>query len=426
VKIQGFKASKKQFAVRSAKKRTWFIKPFRSVLIDYIIFFSFNVILIHILLLLLHDPMVVVFGVLWVGIIAWRGGILAGLIGSILISFSISIGLIMAPEGITRMPYYFNNKVPGVIFGLIQYIVISLVVGYISTLVHQLRKEIQLRINIQKQLECKIAELDAFGHTVAHDLKNPLMVINVSIDGLIREFGSSGSAKAAKMLEFISDGTKQMINIIESLLMLAGVKKINQKDFEVFPSDVSVNDALKRLEYLIEANNVKIEKPDYWPSVYGYAPWITEIWANYINNAIKYGGKPAEHIQPSIELGYDIPNNTNKKTEFIRFWVKDNGTGIAKEKIPTLFKEFSRLDNTTGKEGHGLGLSIVKLIVARFNGEVGVESELGKGSLFYFTLPVKKMEDVHTDIRSEKKSNKTVTKQNHYKKDALVNEGVSS
>jgi signal transduction histidine kinase len=425
VKIQGFKASKKQFASRSVKKRTWFIKPFKSVLIDCVIFFSINMILVHVLLVLIKDPIVVMIGVLWVGVIAWRGGIHAGLLGAVFVSSSISVGLALAPKGISTMPYYFNNRVPGVVFGFIQYIIISLVVGYISKLVHQLRKEIQLRIKIQKQLECKVAELDAFGHTVAHDLKNPLMVINVSIDGLIKEFGSSGSAKAARMLEFISDGTKQMINIIESLLMLAGVKKINQQDFEVFPSDVSVNDALKRLKYLIEANNVKIEKPDYWPSVYGYAPWITEIWANYINNAIKYGGKPAEHIQPSIELGYDIPNN-NKKSEFIRFWVKDNGAGIAKEKIPTLFKEFSRLDNTSGKEGHGLGLSIVKLIVARFNGEVGIESELGKGSLFYFTLPVKKPEDVHTDIRSDKKSNKTAIKQNHHKKDALVNEGVSS
>jgi signal transduction histidine kinase len=423
VKIQRFKASKNHLAGKSAKKRNWFIKPFKSVLIDCLIFFSINVILVYTLITLIKDPIVVMIGVLWVGVVAWRGGIHAGLLGAVFISLSISIGLSLAPKGMGAMPYYINNKVPGVVFGLAQYIIISLVVGYISKLVHQLRKEIQLRVKIQKQLECKVAELDAFGHTVAHDLKNPLMVINVSIDGLIKEFGSNGSAKATRMLTFISDGTKQMINIIESLLMLAGVKKINSQDFEIFPAGDCVNDALKRLEYLIEANNVKIQKPDFWPSVFGYAPWITEIWANYINNAIKYGGKPAEHIQPLIELGYDIP--VNKKTEFIRFWVKDNGAGIPKEKIPTLFKEFSRLDNTTGKEGHGLGLSIVKLIVARFNGEVGVESEPGNGSLFYFTLPVRKVEDIHIDRRSDKKSSKIAIKQDQHKKDALVNEGIS-
>ncbi len=421
MKIQVLRTSKAHVARKSGKKRTWFLKPFRSVLIDYAVFFSINITLVHFLLILMHDQIVVMVGVFWVGLFAWRGGIIAGLIGGAIISFSISISLSFAPKGLGAMPYYFNNKVPGVVFGLIQYITVSIVVGYISTLVHQLRKEIQLRINIQKQLECKVRELDAFGHTVAHDLKNPLMIVNVSIDGLIKEFGSLGSPKAAKMLAFISDGTKQMINIIESLLMLAGVKKINNQDFEIFPAGDSVNDALKRLEYLIEANNVKIQKPEYWPSVYGYAPWITEIWANYINNAIKYGGNPAQHIQPSIELGYDFPNN-DRKDAFVRFWVKDNGPGITKEKIPALFKEFCRLDNTTGKEGHGLGLSIVKLIVARFNGEVGVESEPGNGSLFYFTLPVKIIEETHAN----KKFNKITIKQDHYKKDVLINESVSS
>lgn len=419
MKIQGFRTSKTHLAGKSGRKRTWFIKPFRRVLIDYAIFFPTNMILVYVLLISIQDPIVVMVGVLWVGIIAWRGGIIAGLIGSGIISASITLSLTFAPGNMSAMPYYFNNKVPGIVFGLMQYILISLIVGYISKLVHQLRKEIQLRINIQKQLECKIAELDAFGHTVAHDLKNPLMIVNVSIDGLIKEFGSSGSPKATKMLSFISDGTKQMINIIESLLMLAGVKKINQQDFEVFQVGESVNDALKRLQYLIEEKNVTIQKPDFWPSVYGYSPWITEIWANYINNAIKYGGKPAQQIQPSIELGYDIPD-TERKTEFIRFWVKDNGAGIAKEKISTLFKEFSRLD-TTGQEGHGLGLSIVKLIVARFDGEVGVESEPGNGSLFYFTLPVKKIVEKYTS----KKNNKIALKQDYYKKDVIINEGIS-
>jgi signal transduction histidine kinase len=91
--------------------------------------------------------------------------------------------------------------------------------------------------------------------------------------------------------------------------------------------------------------------------------------------------------RPFIELGYDKPENSRH----IRFWVKDNGEGIAKDKESTLFKEFTRL-HIGNKEGHGLGLSIVKTIIDKFNGAVGVESELGKGSLFYFTLPENKLE----------------------------------
>jgi signal transduction histidine kinase len=77
--------------------------------------------------------------------------------------------------------------------------------------------------------------------------------------------------------------------------------------------------------------------------------------------------------------------NSSDKAGYIRFWVKDNGEGIEPEKISTLFKEFTRLHSAG--EGHGLGLSIVKSIVDKFRGSVGVESDVGNGSLFYFTLP---------------------------------------
>jgi two-component system sensor histidine kinase/response regulator len=150
-----------------------------------------------------------------------------------------------------------------------------------------------------------------------------------------------------------------------------------------------VDEALKRLEYNIETHGVQVSKPDNWPSVFGYAPWITEVWVNYVNNAIKYGGNQTLQVKPIVELGYDKPKicqSTN--SEHIRFWVKDNGIGIAKENAGTLFQEFTRLQSTE-HEGHGLGLSIVKLVIDKFGGAVGVESEVGKGSLFYFTLPVK-------------------------------------
>jgi signal transduction histidine kinase len=180
-----------------------------------------------------------------------------------------------------------------------------------------------------------------------------------------------------------------MKDIIEAILMLAGVKKIKDNELAIFNISQSIDEALKRLEYNIETHGVQVSKPDNWPSVFGYAPWITEVWVNYINNAIKYGGNQAQQIKPIVELGYDKPKicqSTN--SEHIRFWVKDNGMGIAKENVGTLFQEFTRLQ-TTENEGHGLGLSIVKLVVDKFGGTVGVESEIGKGSLFYFTLPVK-------------------------------------
>jgi signal transduction histidine kinase len=108
----------------------------------------------------------------------------------------------------------------------------------------------------------------------------------------------------------------------------------------------------------------------------GYAPWIGEVWINYISNALKYGGQP-----PHIELGTSIQiDNT------VRFWVRDDGPGLTPEVQARLFVPFTQLKQIQ-TEGHGLGLSIVQRIIEKLGGRVGLESGPGKGSLFFFTLP---------------------------------------
>jgi signal transduction histidine kinase len=366
-----------------------FIKPVKKVLIDLEVFCLINLVLIYCLLFITHDTTVAMLGVIWVAIIAWRGGVYAGVLGCVLIYISNFAAINIPPHKNIPIQYYFDNRIPGFIIGVSQCLVTGLIVGYISTLFHKLREEISLREKIQKDLEQNIAELDAFGHTVAHDLKNPLTVVYMSISSLINDFECSNDVKTKKKLSFINDGTKNMINIIESILLLAGIKKIDQNKFNVFSISKSVEAALKRLDYNIRINDVKIVKPDKWPSVFGFAPWITEVWVNYISNAIKYGGSPVMNIKPVIELGYDKPEiNRAAKSEYIRFWVKDNGEGIAGDKVATLFKEFTRL-HTNEQEGYGLGLSIVKSIIEKCSGAVGVENNVEKGSLFFFTLPTK-------------------------------------
>jgi signal transduction histidine kinase len=108
----------------------------------------------------------------------------------------------------------------------------------------------------------------------------------------------------------------------------------------------------------------------------GYAPWIEEVWMNYISNGIKYGGKP-----PRLELGAECLSGGA-----VRFWIRDNGVGVAPAQQSQLFVPFSRLHQIRA-QGHGLGLSIVQRIVNKLGGEVGVESDGEHGSLFFFTLP---------------------------------------
>ena len=118
--------------------------------------------------------------------------------------------------------------------------------------------------------------------------------------------------------------------------------------------------------------------PSEWPSAMGHAPWVEEVWVNYLSNAIKYGGSESE--PPRIELGAET-----QADGMIRFWVHDNGPGIAPEDQARLFTPFTRLDQARAT-GHGLGLSIVRRIAEKLGGQASVDSQVGQGSTFSFTL----------------------------------------
>jgi PAS domain S-box-containing protein len=229
-----------------------------------------------------------------------------------------------------------------------------------------------------EQQEQLIEELDAFAHTVAHDLQNPLNIIGGYASVLNSQFDSMSHDDLKTYLDAIAQGTKKMSNIINELLLLSSVRQID----EIERTDLSmyriISEALSRLTLLIEGHSaeIKLPSPDSFPPAIGYAPWVEEIWANYLSNAIKYGGRP-----PQIEVGASTKSNGR-----IQFWVRDNGQGISPENQAKLFREHMRLgDNVAG--GHGLGLSIVKRIAQKLGGDVGVESTVGQGSTFYFTLP---------------------------------------
>jgi signal transduction histidine kinase len=140
--------------------------------------------------------------------------------------------------------------------------------------------------------------------------------------------------------------------------------------------DEVVNRAFARLSHMFDKYHPEVIFPDEWPQAQGYAPWIEEVWVNYLSNGLKYGGQP-----PRLELGATVQDEG-----VVRFWVWDNGPGIDQDAQVMLFTEFYRLDKVRA-QGHGLGLSIVQRIMDKLDGQCGVESEPGQGSLFYFTLP---------------------------------------
>ena len=238
--------------------------------------------------------------------------------------------------------------------------------------IEDMRKTLQEK---NAKLEEQNRDLDAYAHTVAHDLKNPLAKILTSIN-LVQEYTENLDEETQTLLRISVQASRNLDNIINELLLLASVRK---EEIEIAPinnMEGMVSSAFARLSQLVDEYEPELIIPKEWPVVKGYAPWVEEVWTNYLSNALKYGGRP-----PVLELGATCLSN-----ETVKFWVQDNGDGLTKEEQAKLFSEFTRLEHTRA-DGHGLGLSIVQRIIIKLNGTVGVESEPGHGSLFFFILP---------------------------------------
>ena len=232
--------------------------------------------------------------------------------------------------------------------------------------------------SIAARLEKKdlVDELDAFAHTVAHDLKNPLATL-VGRLGLIElTLGKVDEATMRKNLVEATAAANRLATIIEELLVLAGVRRHAFK-VEALDTSSMVREALARVDYQLRRYGATATAPDTWVEAYGFHPWVVHIWSNYLSNAAKYGG-----TNPDITIGSEI----NRETGNARFWVQDRGPGLDATAQTRLFVPFNRISSVRSI-GHGLGLSIVARIVQKLDGRAGVESTPGAGARFWFELP---------------------------------------
>jgi signal transduction histidine kinase len=237
-----------------------------------------------------------------------------------------------------------------------------------------------LRRNLERQIAERdglIADLQAYAHTVAHDLRSPISGALGLTQLLADPDVSITEDERREDVGLVIDSLRSANKIVSELLLLAEVRQAEVKVAPVGMAQV-VAEAQRRVANLLRDAGATLTQPATWPGALGYEPWIEEIWVNYLTNAVKYGGKP-----PRIELGANA-----EEDGCLRFWVRDNGAGLTPEQQALLFAPFKRLDLTRAT-GHGLGLSIVQRIARKLNGRVGVESGgiPGQGSTFYFTLP---------------------------------------
>ncbi|MGB9978374.1 PAS domain S-box protein [Methanobacterium sp.] len=250
-------------------------------------------------------------------------------------------------------------------------------IGTVHDITERKKVEERLKETIE-ELERSNYELQQFAYITSHDLQEPLRTIASFTQLLERRYRGKLDSDADEFIEFIVDAAIRMKEMIQGLLEYSrvGTQKVEFKEVNM---NTELDQALSNLHALINNNKAEITH-DLLPKVLADQEQMVRVFQNLISNAIKFR-KP--DVLPRIHISCQIDKENN---EYI-FSVADNGIGIEKEYKNKIFEVFKRLHSMGKYEGTGIGLSVVKRIIEQYGGRIWVESELGKGSTFYFTLP---------------------------------------
>ncbi len=238
------------------------------------------------------------------------------------------------------------------------------------------RKEIELKLNENiKKLAQSNKELEQFAYITSHDLREPLRMITSFLQLLERRYKDQLDRDANEYIMFAVDGAKRLDTMTNDLLQYSRITSQKQKTLPVNFENV-LKEALLNLKVPIEETNAHITH-DPLPTIRGDEQLKVQLFQNLIGNAIKYRSEktPEIHISASKE-----------KNQYL-FSIKDNGIGMSPDHLKRIFTIFKRLHTHEEYEGTGIGLAIAQKIVHQQGGQIWVESELGKGSTFYFTIP---------------------------------------
>ncbi|MBI4357720.1 MAG: HAMP domain-containing histidine kinase [Candidatus Omnitrophica bacterium] len=246
-----------------------------------------------------------------------------------------------------------------------------------------LEKEVEWRTRdlqeTNKELAKKNQEVENFIQIISHDLKAPIVSIQGFTSILKSELGNSLQGTTLDYFNRIQTNAQHMNTLILDLLEFSRVGRMEDEKEAVDITSLLKN-ILEELRPEIDKRNIKVHLQDRLPHLWGSRRRLDQVFTNLISNAIKYMGSPQA---PMIEIGFSSMKGDYAYT----LWVKDNGIGIKKEFQEKIFQIFQRAPNPLKVEGTGIGLSIVKKIVALNGGRVWVESEEGMGSQFFMTWP---------------------------------------
>ena len=233
------------------------------------------------------------------------------------------------------------------------------------------------------KLEKSNEDLSTFSHIASHDLREPLRGLSNLSSFLLEDYKDKLDAKGIKMLDNLVILCGSMDNLITDLLYFS---ELANEETSLQGTDINeiVQNVQQMMGHLLEEKNARIVIPHALPTITCDKTRVAEVFRNLITNAIKYNDKK----EPVVEVGFLKAMETQSGPEENVFYVKDNGIGIDPKYYQLIFSMFKRIPSAkpNGKSGTGVGLAFAKKIVERHNGRIWLESELGKGATFYFTL----------------------------------------
>jgi light-regulated signal transduction histidine kinase (bacteriophytochrome) len=224
------------------------------------------------------------------------------------------------------------------------------------------------------------AELEQFAYVASHDLQEPLRMVSSYTQLLLRRYGERFDGDSREFMGYIVDGAARMKQLIEDLLAYSRVGT-RGKEFREVEVEESVRRAVSNLRAAIEEAGAAVTW-DALPKVLADDTQITQVFQNLIGNALKFRSASVPRIHIFVA----------RRDADWHFMVRDNGIGIESQYFERIFMVFQRLHNKADYPGTGIGLAICKKVVERHGGEIWVESRLGEGSAFHFSLPIVKGE----------------------------------
>jgi PAS domain S-box-containing protein len=241
-------------------------------------------------------------------------------------------------------------------------------------------REVERQLNaVNANLLRSNQELEQFAYVASHDLQEPLRMVSSFTQLLAQRYGDKLDQDAKDFIGFAVDGANRMQQLIQDLLAYARITTRGQPPVPIDSHD-ALGFAIRDLQVTIQETGALVTN-DELPWILADQSQIVEVFQNLIGNAIKFH-KPDE--LPRVHLGAE-PNAEDPG--FWTFKVADNGIGIDQRHFNRIFMIFQRLHGKKDYPGTGIGLATCKRIVERHGGKIWMESEVGKGTTFFFTLP---------------------------------------